>query len=95
MKTPCLLFALALLVLHVQAMPNPVGEKDPEKEADIWDEVKDDAGEEEGDVEAEGAEGENSPMICGFSGGSCRTSCSSNEVMAGKCYGSYLCCVPR
>nr|AUG31298.1 antimicrobial-peptide [Alligator sinensis] len=95
MKTPCLLFALVLLVLHIQAMPNPVGENDPQKEADTWDEVEDDAWEAEGDVEAAGASGENSPMICGFSGGSCRTVCLISEVMAGKCYGSYVCCVPR
>ncbi|KYO34411.1 hypothetical protein Y1Q_0012998 [Alligator mississippiensis] len=74
-------------------MPNPVGEKQPHKEADTWDGVEDDASKAKGNVEAEGAGGENNPMVCSYSGGSCRQRCIGHEVMVGKCYGTFICCV--
>ncbi|KAG6934134.1 hypothetical protein G0U57_017733 [Chelydra serpentina] len=90
MKTLYLLFAVACLVFHARANPKPVPEDVPKN----LDAVEDDGiGVEDVDV-AEAPGGQANPMVCTFSGGTCRlTSCASNEVTSGRCSPREWCCV--
>ncbi|CAM5098506.1 unnamed protein product [Eretmochelys imbricata] len=90
MKTLYLLFAVFCLVFHVQANPMPVPEDVPQGEPQNLDGG---IGMEDVDV-VEAPGGQSNPMVCSFSGGTCRNDrCVGKEVTSGMCYPGVVCCI--